>query len=70
MADAVPGGAAADARAANQRSYGDGESVRGYLADAYHRRRREIAVDLLAAALHRDGPVLELGSGSCGMLGG
>jgi SAM-dependent methyltransferase len=65
------GSAGDDARAANQRSYGDGETVRGYLADAYHQRRRDIAVRLLGATLHGHlpGPVLELGAGSRSMLG-
>ncbi|MEN3309243.1 MAG: hypothetical protein V7603_5445 [Micromonosporaceae bacterium] len=71
MVDAVPGSAADDVRLANQHSYGDGETVRGYLADAYHRRRRDIAVRMLDGTLRGQppGPVLELGAGSRSMLG-
>jgi SAM-dependent methyltransferase len=72
MPDPVPTRAVRDARAANQASYGDGESVREYLLDEYHRSRRAIAAHLLAAALRRPdapaGPVLELGTGSRGIL--
>ena len=69
-------GADAHARAANRQRYGDGEDVRRYLADPYHRTRRAIAVRLLVEALPGPGaggsaaPILEIGTGSRGMLDG
>jgi len=69
-------GADEHARAANQQRYGDGEEVRRYLADPYHRTRRAIAVRLLTGALAAPpaagtaAPILEIGTGSSGMLDG
>jgi SAM-dependent methyltransferase len=67
--------AAKEARSANQVCYHTGAEVRGYLAEPYHRLRREIAVQLLTDAFTEPrwpappGMVLELGCGPESLLG-
>ncbi|MBF9127565.1 class I SAM-dependent methyltransferase [Plantactinospora sp. S1510] len=55
----APRTAEAYGRAANRHRYGDGAEVRRYVADPYHRIRREIAVRMLldgVAPTHRAAP--------------
>jgi SAM-dependent methyltransferase len=52
----------ARATAANRERYA-GDEVAGYQRDPYHRRRLELAVDLLATGLASEGVVADLGAG-------
>jgi SAM-dependent methyltransferase len=52
----------ARASAANRERYA-GDEVAGYQRDPYHRRRIELAVDLLATGLAAEGVVADLGAG-------
>jgi SAM-dependent methyltransferase len=52
----------ARATAANRERYA-GDEVAGYQRDSYHRRRLELAVDLLATGLAADSVVADLGAG-------